>query len=207
MAFNNRNNLSNESAPWGREVEQKIESNTYDLNQLRLLTENNNKATNGTLSALTRQQQTLAEQQTQLQVAQGELNNLLLSVLKIETESRTGSTSFNTGGSSGTPLPEMSFTVPEGFTKVSFFWVFTGSSGTSTGKFASVDWGPYINDIPLYGRSFSGPTQVLAGNGSGTEEVTGGDVFTIRTYGYLVPGSGTPVTIGWDASFVAYLSK
>ena len=70
MAFNNRNNLSNESAPWGREVEQKIESNTYDLSQLRLLTENNNKATNGTLSALTRQQQTLAEQQTQLQTTQ-----------------------------------------------------------------------------------------------------------------------------------------
>lgn len=73
MAFNNRNNLGNESAPWGREVEQKIESNTYNLNQLRLLTENNNKATNGTLSALTRQQQVLTEQQTQLQVAQSEL--------------------------------------------------------------------------------------------------------------------------------------
>lgn len=70
MAFNNRNNLSNESAPWGREVEQKVESNTYNLNQLRLLTENNNKATNGTLSALTRQQQTLADQQTQLQATQ-----------------------------------------------------------------------------------------------------------------------------------------
>lgn len=66
MAFNNRNNLSNESAPWGREVEQKIESNTYNLNQLRLLTENNNKATNGTLSALTRQQAQLqATQQRQ----------------------------------------------------------------------------------------------------------------------------------------------
>lgn len=70
MAFNNRNNLSNESAPWGREVEQKIETNAYDLNQLRLLTENNNKATNGTLSALTRQQQTLTEQQALLEAQQ-----------------------------------------------------------------------------------------------------------------------------------------
>lgn len=52
MAFNNRNNLSNESAPWGREVEQKIESNAYDLNQLRLLTENNNRAVSGTLKSV-----------------------------------------------------------------------------------------------------------------------------------------------------------
>lgn len=66
MAFNNRNNLSNESAPWGREVEQKIESNAYDLNQLRLLTENNNKATNGTLGVLSGQQATLLSQQTTL---------------------------------------------------------------------------------------------------------------------------------------------
>lgn len=87
MAFNNRNNLSNESAPWGREVEQKIESNAYNLNQLRLLTENNNKATNGTLSALTRQQQTLADQQSELV----ELNatRVVASVVSASTTSTT----------------------------------------------------------------------------------------------------------------------
>lgn len=57
MAFNNRNNLNPQSAPWGREVEQKIEINTRDLAALRALTENNNKATNATISTLSTQQQ------------------------------------------------------------------------------------------------------------------------------------------------------
>lgn len=52
MAFNNRNNLNPQSAPWGREVEQKVETNAYDLNQLRLVTENNNRATAGTLRSM-----------------------------------------------------------------------------------------------------------------------------------------------------------
>lgn len=75
MAFNNRNNLSNESAPWGREVEQKIESNTYDLNQLRLLTENNNRATNATLGALSRQQDSIIATQATLEAQQDQLRN------------------------------------------------------------------------------------------------------------------------------------
>ena len=49
MAFNNRNNLNPQSAPWGREVEQKIEESERGLSSLRALTENNNKATSATL--------------------------------------------------------------------------------------------------------------------------------------------------------------
>lgn len=57
MTFNNRNNLNPQSAPWGREVEQKINATERDLAALRSLIENNNKATNATLGALSRQQQ------------------------------------------------------------------------------------------------------------------------------------------------------
>lgn len=66
MAFNNRNNLNPQSAPWGREVEQKIEGTERGLSSLRALTENNNKATNATLGALSRQQDSIIATQQRL---------------------------------------------------------------------------------------------------------------------------------------------
>lgn len=75
MAFNNRNNLNPQSAPWGREVEQKVEDTERGLSSLRALTENNNKATNATLGAISRQQDSIIATQDGLRAAQGALED------------------------------------------------------------------------------------------------------------------------------------
>ena len=59
MSFNNRNNLPNPSAPWGREVEQRIEGAERSISQTSL------ESSNG-LSTLSNTLNTLAAQQTRL---------------------------------------------------------------------------------------------------------------------------------------------
>ena len=73
MSFNNRNNLPNTSAPWGREVEQRIESAERNISQTSLESSNglssvsNTLATlSNTINALATQQTMLVEQQTRL---------------------------------------------------------------------------------------------------------------------------------------------
>lgn len=118
MAFNNRNNLSPESAPWGREVEQKIETNAYDLNRLRLVTESNNKATNGTLGVLSAQQSqlqatqtTLSEQQIVLSDQQAQLQATQQRASETTTVIARTSTYNKSGGAASGQVAEYETTV------------------------------------------------------------------------------------------------
>lgn len=52
MSFNNRNNLPNPSAPWGREVEQRIESAERNISQTSLESSNGLSGVNNTLNGL-----------------------------------------------------------------------------------------------------------------------------------------------------------
>ena len=66
MSFNNRNNLPNPSAPWGREVEQRIEGAERNISQTSLESSNGLSSTNNTLAALSNTINALLEQQTRL---------------------------------------------------------------------------------------------------------------------------------------------
>ena len=61
MSFNNRNNLPNPSAPWGREVEQRIESAERNISQTSLESSNGLATLSNTLNALAAQQTRLVE--------------------------------------------------------------------------------------------------------------------------------------------------
>ena len=52
MSFNNRNNLPNPSAPWGREVEQRIESAERSISQTSLESSNGLSSVSNTMSTL-----------------------------------------------------------------------------------------------------------------------------------------------------------
>ena len=60
MSFNNRNNLPNPSAPWGREVEQRIESAERSISQTSRASSNALGSMNNTLNTLASQQALLA---------------------------------------------------------------------------------------------------------------------------------------------------
>ena len=66
MSFNNRNNLPNPSAPWGREVEQRIEGAERNISQTSLESSNGLSSTSNTLSALQATIQSLQAQQSTL---------------------------------------------------------------------------------------------------------------------------------------------
>ena len=66
MSFNNRNNLPNPSAPWGREVEQRIESAERNISQTSLESSNGLSSVSNTLSALQGTIQSLQTQQSAL---------------------------------------------------------------------------------------------------------------------------------------------
>ena len=66
MSFNNRNNLPNPSAPWGREVEQRIEGAERNISQTSLESSNGLSSTNNTLAALSNTINALLEQQTRI---------------------------------------------------------------------------------------------------------------------------------------------
>lgn len=61
MSFNNRNNLPNTSAPWGREVEQRIEGAERNISQNSLDSSNGLSSVSNTLNALEAQQTRLVE--------------------------------------------------------------------------------------------------------------------------------------------------
>ena len=66
MSFNNRNNLPNPSAPWGREVEQRLESLERVVSQNSLESSNSLRSIASTLSALQTALSSLSEQQAEL---------------------------------------------------------------------------------------------------------------------------------------------
>ena len=66
MSFNNRNNLPNPSAPWGREVEQRIESAERNISQTSLESSNGLSSVSNTLATLSNTLNALAAQQTRL---------------------------------------------------------------------------------------------------------------------------------------------
>ena len=66
MSFNNRNNLPNTSAPWGREVEQRIECAERNISQNSLESSNGLSSVSNTLATLSNTLNTLAAQQTML---------------------------------------------------------------------------------------------------------------------------------------------
>ena len=73
MSFNNRNNLPNPSAPWGREVEQRIEGAERNISQTSLESSNGLSSTNNTLAALSNTINALLEQQAMLTEQQNRL--------------------------------------------------------------------------------------------------------------------------------------
>ena len=66
MSFNNRNNLPNPSAPWGREVEQRIEGAERNISQTSLESSNGLSSVSNTLATLSNTLNALAAQQTRL---------------------------------------------------------------------------------------------------------------------------------------------
>ena len=66
MSFNNRNNLPNPSAPWGREVEQRIESAERNISQTSLESSNGLSSISNTLATLSSTLNDLAAQQREL---------------------------------------------------------------------------------------------------------------------------------------------
>ena len=66
MSFNNRNNLPNPSAPWGREVEQRIEGAERNISQTSLESSNGLSSISNTLATLSNTLNALAAQQTRL---------------------------------------------------------------------------------------------------------------------------------------------
>ena len=66
MSFNNRNNLPNPSAPWGREVEQRIEGAERSISQTSLESSNGLSSVSNTLATLSSTLNDLAAQQRKL---------------------------------------------------------------------------------------------------------------------------------------------
>ena len=66
MSFNNRNNLPNTSAPWGREVEQRIESAERNISHTSLESSNGLSSVSNTLATLSNTLNDLAAQQREL---------------------------------------------------------------------------------------------------------------------------------------------
>ena len=66
MSFNNRNNLPNPSAPWGREVEQRIEGAERNISQTSLESSNGLSSVSNTLATLSNTINALLEQQTRI---------------------------------------------------------------------------------------------------------------------------------------------
>lgn len=66
MSFNNRNNLPNPSAPWGREVEQRIESAERNISQTSLESSNGLSSVSNTLTTLSNTLNDLTAQQREL---------------------------------------------------------------------------------------------------------------------------------------------
>ena len=66
MSFNNRNNLPNPSAPWGREVEQRIESAERNISQTSLESSNGLSSVSNTLATLSNTLNDLTAQQQEL---------------------------------------------------------------------------------------------------------------------------------------------
>ena len=66
MSFNNRNNLPNPSAPWGREVEQRIETAERNISQTSLESSNGLSSVSNTLATLSNTLNALVAQQTRL---------------------------------------------------------------------------------------------------------------------------------------------
>ena len=66
MRFNNRNNLPNPSAPWGREVEQRIESAERNISQTSLESSNGLSSVSNTLATLSNTLNDVAAQQTRI---------------------------------------------------------------------------------------------------------------------------------------------
>ena len=66
MSFNNRNNLPNPSAPWGREVEQRIEGAERNISQTSLESSNGLSSVSNTLATLSNTLNALVAQQTRL---------------------------------------------------------------------------------------------------------------------------------------------
>ena len=66
MSFNNRNNLPNPSAPWGREVEQRIETAERNISQTSLESSNGLSSVSNTLATLSNTINALLEQQTRI---------------------------------------------------------------------------------------------------------------------------------------------
>lgn len=73
MSFNNRNNLPNTSAPWGREVEQRIEGAERNISQNSLESSNGLSSVSNTLSALQGTIQSLQTQQNTIEAQQTRL--------------------------------------------------------------------------------------------------------------------------------------
>lgn len=66
MTFNNRNNLSNPSAPWGREVEQRIDSLERNASVNSLSVANSLRTIGNTLNTIANQQNILSAQQQRI---------------------------------------------------------------------------------------------------------------------------------------------
>ena len=66
MSFNNRNNLPNPSAPWGREVEQRLENLERQTSQNSLDATNGLSSVSNTLATLSNTLNALVAQQTRL---------------------------------------------------------------------------------------------------------------------------------------------
>ena len=66
MSFNNRNNLPNPSAPWGREVEQRIESAERNISQTSLESSNGLSSVSNTLATLSNTINVLVAQQARI---------------------------------------------------------------------------------------------------------------------------------------------
>ena len=76
MSFNNRNNLPNPSAPWGREVEQRIESAERSISQTSRESSNGLSSIGNTLNTLSNTLTTLSDMLNDLTAQQRELVEL-----------------------------------------------------------------------------------------------------------------------------------
>ena len=99
MSFNNRNNLPNPSAPWGREVEQRIEGAERNISQTSLESSNGLSTVSNTLATLSNTLNTLAAQQNAIVDQQ----NALVKLAATRTTAKLKKASWKPSLVSGAP--------------------------------------------------------------------------------------------------------
>ena len=215
MSFNNRNNLPNPSAPWGREVEQRIEGAERNISQTSLESSNGLSSVSNTLATLSNTLNDVAAQQRELVELAATRVTAKLKKASWAPSLVPGATPF-TGNLVTIPFPEWaSLAIVEGTFRASHnLTVPTAStiSGTVFGSnTAGVETGSDGNEIAPT-TAFSGNTPSNLSNGfynaqTGASTVIEKTALVTAVSGSMVWAGIPPVGTSRTSLLVIFMSQ